>query len=137
MTAQCHRILLACLVLAGTTTAQAGEIFVWGAPHFGYRSIHTDRQIPYFAEFPPVYYSYPVPRPYGYSPYAYLPNVMTPEVACAAEPLTIDNPYVPQSGETPQRPAADQTTATRQAPLVIDNPYFTQSASLAKLPAER
>src|SRR5690349_6325928 len=51
--------------------------------------------VPYHAAFPPVYYSYPVPRTYGYSPFAYPPGVMTPEVEMAPE--VIDNPYVAPS----------------------------------------
>ena len=35
---------------------------------------------PYFALHPPVYYSCPVPRSYGYSPYAYPGCVETPQV---------------------------------------------------------
>ena len=34
--------------------------------------------VPYFALFPPVYYSYRVPRTYGYSPFAYPPGILTP-----------------------------------------------------------
>ena len=44
-----------------------------------------DYNVPYFAAHPPVYYSYPVPRTYGYSPFAYPPYVMTPEVEMGAE----------------------------------------------------
>ena len=31
-------------------------------------------EVPHFAAFPPVYYSEPVPRTYGYSPFAYRPE---------------------------------------------------------------
>ncbi|RIK76396.1 MAG: hypothetical protein DCC67_13960 [Planctomycetota bacterium] len=93
-------------------------------------------EVPYYAAFPPVYYSYPVPRTYGYSPFAYPPGVMTPEVEIV-ELQTIENPYfkgeeVPQpsagkSSETGN--AADQTagSAVHGAPLVIDNPYVAPS----------
>ena len=52
---------------------------------------------PYFALHPPVYYSYPVPRTYGYSPFAYPGHVRTPDVTMHEEPTTIVNPYVPSS----------------------------------------
>lgn len=89
-------------------------------------------EVPYYAAFPPVYYSYPVPRTYGYSPFAYPPGVMTPEVE-VVEPQTIENPYF--NGEEVPQPAAeetsgnaapvDQTTSTPRpaVPLVIINPY--------------
>jgi hypothetical protein len=88
--------------------------------------------VPYFAAFPPVYYSYPVPRTYGYSPFAYPPGVMTPEVVMgpASEPLEIINPYVPGAQQEKTKTKSDQTAeASRQPePLVILNPYVTNRA---------
>src|SRR3954470_23644902 len=63
-----------------------------------YRELYNN--LPYFALHPPVYYSQPVPRTYGYSPFAYPPGVMTPEIACAPQPVTINNPYVPSTPPT-------------------------------------
>ena len=74
---------------------------------------------PYFALFPPVYYSFPVARPYGYSPFAYPPGYVTP----AIEPVQakqIINPIVPRKEV---RPASDRTAA---APKVILNPFVTR-----------
>jgi hypothetical protein len=94
--------------------------------------------VPYHAAFPPVYYSYPVPRTYGYSPFAYPPGVMTPEVEMG-EPQVIENPYYKGDAEeaAPEEvPApADETTSNAQPtrPLVIVNPYVTD----AKLAASR
>ena len=51
------------------------------------------RVIPYFAEHPPVYYSYPVPRPYGFSPYALPAGVMPAELQVSPKPQEIINPY--------------------------------------------
>jgi|SoiMethySBSTD1v2_1073268.scaffolds.fasta_scaffold511392_1 hypothetical protein len=95
------------------------------------------KNVPYFALHPPVYYSYPVPRTYGYSPFAYPPYVMTPEIAAEVEPLTIDNPYVPRKTDaTPPaaEPKADQAaSAARQVePLVIINPFVTQKDAVAR-----
>ena len=58
-----------------------------------YRELYNN--LPYFALHPPVYYSEPVPRTYGYSPFAYPPGVMTPELVGEPQPVTINNPYVP------------------------------------------
>ena len=94
--------------------------------------------VPYYAAFPPVYYSYPVPRTYGYSPFAYPPGVMTPDVEIA-QPMTIENPYFEGEAEEVEpkiEPApADETTSNAQPvrPLVIMNPYVTD----AKLAAAR
>jgi hypothetical protein len=89
--------------------------------------------VPYFALHPPVYYSYPVPRTYGYSPFAYGPWVMTPEVAPEVKPLTIINPYVPNAEKTPASEASDRSTSTstQPEPLVITNPYVTPTRSVA------
>jgi hypothetical protein len=73
--------------------------------------------IPYFALFPPVYYSYHVPRTYGYSPFAYPPGVFTPsyEILTVAGRNTL---------------AAGRQSSARQdrPPLRIDNPYVEHSA---------
>lgn len=50
---------------------------------------------PYFALHPPVYYSQPVPRTYGYSPFAYPGSMMTPNVMEPAAAKVMKNPYVP------------------------------------------
>src|ERR1700742_789907 len=49
---------------------------------FGLAELYREllNNVPYYALHPPVYYSYPVPRTYGYSPFAYPPSVMTPDV---------------------------------------------------------
>lgn len=89
--------------------------------------------VPYYALHPPVYYSYPVPRTYGYSPFAYPPHVMTPEICGEIEPLDIVNPYVPS---THQKPAEeDNNTADARSapePLVIINPFVTSNGSVAR-----
>jgi hypothetical protein len=62
---------------------------------------------PYFAKFPPVYYSHIVRRPYGVSPYAAPPGIAPVEMAVPAPlPVTITNPHY---NETPVEalPAAD------------------------------
>jgi len=94
----------------------------------------SDRRIPYFAEHPPVYYSYPVPRTYGYSPYASPPTYAAPEVRF--DPIIIPNPYVPaEPAATEQVKPADRSAADHRGPqpLVIVNPYVPQEASVVSL----
>jgi hypothetical protein len=99
-----------------------------------YRELYNN--LPYFALHPPVYYSEPVPRTYGYSPFAYPPGVMTPEIACAPQPVTINNPYVPSTAPTavPGNSNPDRSAGTNSPvePLVVINPYVTQSGSVAQ-----
>lgn len=92
--------------------------------------------VPYYAAFPPVYYSHPVARTYGYSPFAYPPGVMTPEVECA--PLAIENPYfqgsVEVSAEDAEKAPVNRTTevAKPAGPLMVVNPYVVESAEVAQ-----
>jgi hypothetical protein len=131
-----HRtLIMAAALTAGSAlanSAQAQCAGYGGYGSFGYwdigrlYSVLAD-EVPYHAAFPPVYYSYPVPRTYGYSPFAYPPGVMTPEIE-EPGPQVIENPYVePQAEEVePQADApADETTGISREPqpLVILNPY--------------
>ena len=50
--------------------------------------------MPYFAKFPPVYYSGIVKRPYGISPFATPPGIIPTELQVAVpKPVTISNPF--------------------------------------------
>jgi hypothetical protein len=91
----------------------------------GYRE-----ELPHFALYPPVYYSLPVPRTYGYSPFAYPPGVMTPEIV-EDKSETIINPHVPNSGGS-QPESSDQPTGLRVTSnvRVIHNPYVTPTDGL-------
>ena len=98
-----------------------------------YRELYNN--LPYFALHPPVYYSEPVPRTYGYSPFAYPPGTMTPEIVSEPQPVTINNPYVPTT--TPAKAEvkpSDRAASISQAPepLVIVNPYALPASSVAK-----
>jgi len=89
--------------------------------------------VPYFAAFPPVYYSRPVARTYGYSPFAYPPGTMTPEIVEAA-PLEIKNPHVRASTVAPET-NEDKTTLlkSRTAPLAILNPFVVGQGAQNRL----
>jgi hypothetical protein len=77
--------------------------------------------VPYYSLHPPVYYSMPVPRTYGYSPFAYPPGFMTPEIM-PAEPKVMSNPHAPRRS-SPKR-IGERVT---MSPRVIVNPYVAQS----------
>ncbi|MEN1679838.1 MAG: hypothetical protein AAGJ46_09600 [Planctomycetota bacterium] len=90
---------------------------------------------PYFALNPPVYYSYPVPRTYGYSPFYYPGDVRTPAIIEGGQPLEIINPYVPSSSsQSAERPAPESSAkAPRRLepqPLIVENPFVTQDAEI-------
>ena len=98
-----------------------------------YRQLYQN--LPYFALHPPVYYSQPVPRTYGYSPFAYGPEIMTPEVIEESKPVTIDNPYVPLKNAAPaeaKTPDRSASTSSTPEPLVITNPYVTPANNVVK-----
>ena len=138
MNARFALVLLAALVcpLVGTNQAQAQYGLNAGCGGFGYgwgwdvgRLYGVLAQnVPYYAAFPPVYYSVPVARTYGYSPFAYPPGTMTPEIAPPlAAAKEIVNPYVTSPAET-EEAAVDQVTRTESenVPLAVSNPYVTQ-----------
>jgi hypothetical protein len=107
-----------------------------GSDFWGYADLYRElyNNLPYFALHPPVYYSYPVPRTYGYSPFAYPPYVMTPDPHCEAQPLEIINPHVPKSQENPAEPETERAVkaAVQPEPLVIVNPFVTPRQSVAQ-----
>jgi hypothetical protein len=106
-----------------------GGFYGFNAGAGPYNLYDNERVVPHFALYPPVYYSVPIPRTYGWSPFAYPPGMMTPEVA-TPQPLEIENPQVPQKTST--------TTANRtaRAPLVIDNPFVVRAVPGGNRPAD-
>jgi len=77
---------------------------------------------PYFSLHPPVYYSYPVPRTYGYSPYPYPGHFQAPEIA-EVQPEEIINPHV--MPET--KKAVSSATDTASSPWeMITNPFVSR-----------
>ena len=136
------RTALIVAALAGGVCSSADAYWWNGAYGQGigglYRSLDypTENRVPYFASRPPVYYSVPVPRTYGYSPFAYPPTVRTPDVASATcSPVEVINPYVPSSGKaapsapSKRRPKArtvgKPATSEPVGPLVIENPFVS------------
>jgi hypothetical protein len=111
-----------CAVQNSAQAQTFGAYGAYGFQHPGwfgyYGSPYSLGQIPvppYFAIHPPVYYSAPVPRSYGYSPYAYPGTVQTPEIVM---PEVIENPHVE---EVPAPIKESHLKVVRFE--VIDNPY--------------
>jgi hypothetical protein len=90
--------------------------------------------VPYYALHPPVYYSYPVPRTYGYSPFAYPPHVMTPEIAGEPQPVEIINPHVPSTKSESPAEDSDRAAAVsaQPEPVVIVNPFVGPNRAVAQ-----
>jgi hypothetical protein len=103
-------VVAAGLVSASEAHAQWGYSGYNGYNGVGVYSIYDQDRLPYFALHPPVYYSKPVPRTFGYSPFAYPGWVPTPALPQSYEPVTIVNPYVNEA------PAADQPAPTPAPP---------------------
>lgn len=131
-------VAVAALAVALPSRAEAGYPYPMG---YGFGcgaswGFYTQDYIPYFARHPPVYYSFPVRRTYGYSPWAYPPGVLTPEYRL--RPETTSNPYVPRQVTPSSAPAAESRTA-RVEPLRIRNPYVeaVDEAEVAETPTAR
>ncbi len=124
------------LVVALTTLspfASACDGGGYGGLGLGFLYNSLEYRVPYFAALPPVYYSYPVPRTYGHSPFAYPPHFRTPEVFETSGPVMV-NPFVPSSNEVPASTTeSDRAVSYPQVsvPLVVDNPFCVQDG-LAK-----
>jgi len=103
------RILLSLLIIffmmssSPTTTEAQGNGYRFGVGinqgcgqgYFGNRgSARRFESPPYFAKFPPVYYSRIVRRPYGISPYAAPSGIVPIEFRVPQAPLKIINPFV-------------------------------------------
>lgn len=102
---------------------------------------------PYFSVFPPVYYSYPVARPYGVSPFAigaYQPSQRFVYQSPTPEPQVVVNPYATTDAAVaeeaaeagvvePATDAADEPTVDAAAsywptPQVVINPFVDANA---------
>jgi hypothetical protein len=124
------------LVLGLNTSAQAQCVTPYGSAGFPnpgwlgyYGSPYSLGQIPvppYFALHPPVYYSMPVARTYGYSPYAYPGSVRTPEIVT---PEVIENPHAKPGPEPP--PAPTPTALKTASVQIIENPFVRKELKTA------
>lgn len=114
--------------------ASAGQFgygaYVWSSPYPADLSplyaVGTIPTPPYFALHPPVYYETPIPRTYGYSPWAYPPYITTPEIV-EPVPEIIQNKFVPQ----PSKKSTEKQKMV-SAPLKIQNPYVVSAKAQVK-----
>ena len=127
-----QRALRAVLLLV-VFQAVANVASAWDCPWwYPTGSLYVSDQAPYFAVHPPVYYSYVVRRPYGYSPFPYPPDVLTPERP-PMSPLVVHNQYACVEVAAP---AAGTPTNTKPKPLRIQNPFAAAAPTLAAPPAK-
>jgi hypothetical protein len=131
-------VLLAASLCASTAKAQflSGGGYGLGFFNYGNTGVYFER-IPYYALYPPVYYSYPVARTYGYSPFAYPPGTMTPNAPPAAA-ATYINPYVKR--KQPVATEAVDKTVTRgnrgrvRVAQTHINPFVQQASAASTAP---
>ncbi len=104
---------------------------------FGSNARNLDYKIPYFAAYPPVYYSRPIPRTYGYSPFAYGRNVRTPDLSPAIQPQILENKFVPAKAQSvlsqPKnvKPQDKTTALSKPGPLMVMNPFVVNKNMVA------
>lgn len=132
-------VLLAASCGAATASAQGpwgygggyGGFLPYGGGYNSAWQMQSFDRVPYFALHPPVYYSYPVARPYGYSPFALPPGVapVEPQISpdCLAQAET--NPFFVPGKEVPASVAPVEDRSTKTAVVTPENnPYFVQSS---------
>jgi hypothetical protein len=122
-------LLAAGLAVSGAASAHAGYPYAWpndlGATAYGVTGTMYGLGIvpvpPYYALHPPVYYSCPVPRSYGYSPYAYPGCMQTPEVDFRSFNGEAVEPAEPGAEQLPAQP----TSKVAARGQWIANPFVT------------
>jgi hypothetical protein len=134
-------VLLAASLQASQASAQIGiGPGAYGLGFYNYNDYNGYYRVPYYALYPPVYYSHPVARPYGFSPFAYPPGTITPAVAPQVAAVEYVNPFVRQDGTSSISNDRDDAVAPSDAagtedksasrPRMYLNP-FVQTAQTA------
>ena len=109
---------------AGADPAHA-QLF---APSYGFAggtgpyNLYIQDTPSFYSMYPPVYYSRPVSRAYGFSPFAYPPGMPTPQNTVSA-PLGLQTSEVYDSNAVP-----GPADALAVAPLMIENPFCPAKA---------
>ena len=146
-------VLLGVVVICGfplTASAGGGSPFSFGVVATGAYvppSVFVQENLPYYALYPPVYYSYPTRVSYGFTPFAWGPYGYSPGAYCrnvsAAKappraPVVIRNTHVRANKAV--EPAVSQSVVK---PLRVVNPFVspakytrttTPSARMARRP---
>ena len=128
------KLFLITAVVLGAASATQAQAQVWGGYNSGFYgglpySVYVLDSLPYYALHPPVYYSHIVPRPYGYSPYAYPPGIMTPDRP-PGTPQVIHNPHA----HSPAKPGKTEDRVTQVEPVTILNPFVSAEADVVGTP---
>lgn len=108
---------------------------------FGGGFINRDQidngQPPYFAKFPPVYYSHAVKRPYGISPYAAPAGIVPVEMTHpmpAVNPVIVENPHVKSKtnnkAQVTKKVEKKASVEKKQPVGWQTNPFFNQLAAI-------
>ena len=82
-------------------------------------------QPPYFAKFPPVYYSHIVKRPYGVSPYAAPAGIAPVEMSVPA-PVVKKNPFFGMEVDTVSDEVEKTDSQIDNKTTFVPNPYMTE-----------
>ena len=123
-------VLVAAVALAaglgfGAGSAQAqyfGYGYGWAGGTGPYNLYTNGDTPPFYALYPPVYYSRPYARSYGFSPFAYPPGFTTPQnMVSAAQGVQTSEIY----DSNAPLPATNVAVST-PTPLVIENPFVPQ-----------
>lgn len=102
----------------------------WSGELFGLELNEDENRIPFYALHPPVYYSYPIARPYGDSPFASPPGYYGPGAIVDGGPQTIINPYAQPGNAAPEAVPAPPTPA-KPSPSNV-KPTAGKTASLVE-----
>jgi hypothetical protein len=106
------------------------------SPFFGRGFVNRPVAPPYFAQFPPVYYSGIVKRPYGISPYAAPAGITPVEMqvpAAPVEPVVISNPYYNKNQNTPVSvmDKTEDSGSTKNKSTRVTNQFFKSVPEVA------
>lgn len=115
-------VVVAILLVGFTADAASADDAFWPWAGWGgyvYGSSYVSDSIPYYAMYPPVYYSYRVARTYGSCPFAYLPST-TPGSRSFA-PRAVESGYASSGGN------GENGERQGPTPLRIDNPFVEQT----------
>ena len=89
----------------------------------GVRNYTPREQLPYFAKYPPVYYSHIVKRPYGISPYAAPAGIAPVELSAPAPaPVSIKNPFFGKELSPAKVDVKESEVKINKSTMII-NPY--------------
>jgi hypothetical protein len=79
---------------------------------------------PFYSLYPPVYYSRPYARSYGFSPFAYPPGFTTPQNSVSSpQGVQTSDVYDADAPPAATSLAAVSAPAPAPTPLVIENPF--------------